>query len=42
MAKVEINVDDVTTDLNHMWKKKGEKDDKHKGKQGKPVRKTKQ
>ena len=43
MAKIEINVNDIATDLSHLWKKKKRgKDDKHKDKQGEPVRQPKQ
>ena len=44
MARIEINIDDITTTIDQMWKTKGEqkKDDKHKGQQKKSVRKPKQ
>ena len=43
MARVEIDVDDVTTALDQKWetKKEKKKNDKHKEKQGKSVRPSK-
>ena len=45
MAKIEIEVNDVSTSVDQMWKTKKEKErnvnDKYKDKQGKPIRKPK-
>ena len=44
MARIEINVNDIISELEQKWetKKKGEgKNDKHKDEQEKPVRKPK-
>ena len=42
MAKIEINIDDITTTVDQLWEQtKGEtKDDKHKDQQKEPIRKS--